>query len=78
MLNQTQERPSVLFFDVNETLLDLSPLKQRIDKVLLTEGSATQWFTMMLQYSLVMTVSGTIRIACGHRRGNTSNAREKP
>ena len=57
MLNQPQERPSVLFFDVNETLLDLSPLKHRIDEVLLTGGSATQWFTTMLQYSLVLTVS---------------------
>ena len=57
MLDQNQERPAVLFFDVNETLLDLSLLKNRIDEVLLTEGAATQWFTMMLQYSLVMTVS---------------------
>lgn len=57
MLHQNQERPAVLFFDVNETLLDLSSLKNRIDDVLLTEDAATQWFTMMLQYSLVMTVS---------------------
>jgi 2-haloacid dehalogenase len=45
------------FFDVNETLLDLSRLKQRIDEVLLTKGAATLWFTTMLQHSLVMTVS---------------------
>lgn len=50
-------RPAVLFFDVNETLLDLSSLKKRIDEVLLTEGAATLWFTTMLQYSLVMTVT---------------------
>lgn len=52
-----RNRPAILFFDVNETLLDLSGLKRRIDDVLLTEGAATLWFTTMLQYSLVMTVS---------------------
>lgn len=57
MAHQNQERPVILFFDVNETLLDLASLKKRIDAVLLTDGAATQWFTMMLQYSLVMTVS---------------------
>ena len=57
MLRQNEERPAVLFFDVNETLLDLSSLKKRIDEVMLTDGAATHWFTMMLQYSLVMTVS---------------------
>ena len=57
MSSQNQERPAVLFFDVNETLLDLSSLKKRIDEVLLTDGAATQWFTMMLHHSLVMTVS---------------------
>ena len=51
-----RNRPAVLFFDVNETLIDLAPLKNRIDEVLLTEGAATLWFTTMLQYSLVMTV----------------------
>ncbi|GAC1414225.1 MAG: haloacid dehalogenase type II [Burkholderiaceae bacterium] len=55
---QPDSKPaSVLFFDVNETLLDLSPMKKRIDDVLLTDGAATLWFTTMLQYSLVMTVS---------------------
>jgi 2-haloacid dehalogenase len=57
-MNPSQRNhPNVLFFDVNETLLDLFGLKQRIDDVLLTEGAATLWFTTMLQYSLVMTVS---------------------
>lgn len=50
-------RPTVLLFDVNETLLDLTPLADSINAVLLDEHAAKLWFTTMLQYSLVMTVS---------------------
>ncbi|GAC1529571.1 MAG: haloacid dehalogenase type II [Ramlibacter sp.] len=54
----TPQKPDVLLFDVNETLLDLSLLEQRIEDVLLTPGSAKLWFATMLQHSLAMTVSG--------------------
>lgn len=53
---ETKQNPHVLLFDVNETLLDLAPLKDRINDILLDEDGATLWFTTMLQYSLVMTV----------------------
>ena len=53
-----QNRPFVLFFDVNETLLDMEPLKVSIDNVLLEKNSSKLWFTTLLQYSLVLTVSG--------------------
>lgn len=56
-----KSRPAVLLFDVNETLLDLAPLEESITNVLLDEGGAKLWFTTMLQYSLVMTVSGEYR-----------------
>lgn len=50
-------RPKVLFFDVNETLLDLTAMKTSVGNVL---GGRTDllplWFTTMLQYSLVSTV----------------------
>jgi 2-haloacid dehalogenase len=49
--------PLVLLFDVNETLLDMAPLKQRVGDILLDPHAASLWFTTMLQYSLVMTVS---------------------
>lgn len=53
------ERPKVIFFDVNETLLDLEPLKLSITKALGNRPDlGTLWFTTMLQYSLVVTVSG--------------------
>ena len=58
MVYSDKSRPNLIFFDVNETLLDLEPLKESIDNVLLEKGSSTLWFTTVLQYSLVLTVSG--------------------
>ncbi|WP_432411745.1 haloacid dehalogenase type II [Rasiella sp. SM2506] len=52
-------RPKVLFFDVNETLLDLTPLKKQVSKILNgKEEVISLWFTTMLHYSLVTTASG--------------------
>ncbi|MDF9799319.1 2-haloacid dehalogenase [Catalinimonas alkaloidigena] len=52
-------RPKVLFFDVNETLLDLTQMKQQVGKALHgREDLLSLWFTTMLQYSLVTTASG--------------------
>lgn len=51
-------KPKVLFFDVNETLLDLSPVKKQIGKVLGDrEDLLSLWFTTMLHYSLVTSAS---------------------
>ncbi|MCG9792621.1 haloacid dehalogenase type II [Flavobacterium algicola] len=50
-------RPKVLFFDVNETLLDLTSMKKVVGKALGgREDLLPLWFTTMLQYSLVTTV----------------------
>ena len=49
--------PRVLLFDVNETLLDIKLLHRAVADVLLDDDAAKLWFTTMLQYSLVMTVS---------------------
>jgi len=52
-------KPKVLFFDVNETLLDLTQLKQQFAEALDgREDLLSLWFTTMLQYSLVMSASG--------------------
>ena len=51
-------KPRVLFFDVNETLLNLAPLKRRIGDILIDPGKAELWFATTLQHSLTMTVSG--------------------
>ena len=57
-MNDKQEaRPKVLFFDVNETILDLAPLKENLTKLLNNKKELVAlWFTTMLQYSLVNTV----------------------
>ncbi len=51
------KRPKVLFFDVNETLLDLTAMKESVGEVLGNRSDLLPlWFTTMLQYSLVSTV----------------------
>ncbi|MFD2256714.1 haloacid dehalogenase type II [Luteolibacter algae] len=51
---KTSKRPEVLFFDVNESLLDLEPLKKSVAKAFGgRDDLVTLWFTTMLQYSLV-------------------------
>ncbi|MGO4918170.1 HAD family hydrolase [Maribacter spongiicola] len=52
-------RPKVLFFDVNETLLDLTSVKKEVGKALGgREDLLSLWFTTMLHYSLVTSASG--------------------
>lgn len=56
-MHDSSIRPLAILFDVNETLLDIKPLQKAVTDVLLDEDGAKLWFTTMLQYSLVMTVS---------------------
>lgn len=51
-------RPKVILFDVNETLLDMQKLKRAITKAFGNKFAFTQWFGLLLQYSLVDTVTG--------------------
>lgn len=50
-------KPKVLFFDVNETLLDMTIAKAHVGSILSDPEAADLWFTTTLQYSLVMSVS---------------------
>ena len=43
----------VILFDVNETLLDMSALKKKINSLLGSSKGFRIWFGMLLQYSLV-------------------------
>ena len=59
MTNLHKSRPKVIFLDVNETLLDLEPLKKSVTKALDgREGMVGLWFSMMLHHSLVDTLTG--------------------
>ncbi|MEL0644897.1 haloacid dehalogenase type II [Olleya sp. Ti.3.14] len=52
-------KPKVLFFDVNETLLDLNIMKKQVGDALGgNQELLSLWFTTMLQYSLVVSASG--------------------
>jgi 2-haloacid dehalogenase len=64
-------RPAVLFFDSNETMLDLTAMKPAVTKAFGgRDDLMLLWFTTMLQYSLVDTVTcnyhnfGTVGAAC--------------
>lgn len=57
-----KKRPEILFFDVNETLLDLTKLKESVEITLNGKKDLIPlWFTTMLQYSLVETVGNQYR-----------------
>ncbi|MFG0298224.1 MAG: haloacid dehalogenase type II [Phycisphaerales bacterium JB047] len=52
-------RPACLFFDVNETLLDLTAMKASVAEALGGRPDLLSlWFTTMLQYSLVSSAGG--------------------
>lgn len=51
--------PKLLIFDVNETLLDMTPLKKSINSALKNDYGFDIWFPSLLQYSLVETCIGT-------------------
>lgn len=52
------EKPKLLILDVNETLLDLSSMKARMNAAFGHDFAFAQWFSLMLQYSLVDNVTG--------------------
>ncbi len=52
--------PNVLFFDINETVLDVSPLRALI-RDQFQEDLYALWFARLLHYSVVASVTGTFR-----------------
>ncbi len=45
--------PGIILFDVNETLLNMDPMKESINSLLGTNNGFQTWFGLLLQYSLV-------------------------
>ena len=56
-----EKKPSLLIFDVNETLLDMAPIKKAINQELESEQASALWFTKLLYYSLAESVTGKYR-----------------
>ena len=52
-LAASQAKPKLVLFDVNETLLDMSKVKKKVNSVLGTKHGFKIWFGLLLQYSLV-------------------------
>ena len=51
------KKPKLILFDVNETLLDMSPIKKAINEHFDKKSAAKQWFLYLLQFSLVEMVT---------------------
>ena len=54
-----KRKPALLIFDVNETLLDMQPLRIAINEGVGSALAFDHWFAKLLQFSLVETVTGT-------------------
>ncbi|MBZ9628866.1 haloacid dehalogenase type II [Psychroflexus sp. CAK1W] len=52
-------KPKLLIFDVNETLLDLSVLKSRINAMLDDSKAFEDWFSKLIQMAMVETLTDT-------------------
>jgi 2-haloacid dehalogenase len=50
-------KPKVLVFDVNQTLLDVNALRPHFARVFGDVAVLSEWFALLLQYSLVVTVA---------------------
>ena len=51
-------RPKALIFDVNETLLDLTKVQDAFNQAFQNDYAFKYWFQLLLQYSLVDTLTG--------------------
>jgi 2-haloacid dehalogenase len=57
----TSTRPSVVVFDVNETLSDMSPLSKHFIEAGLPEHQSTIWFTSVLRDGFALAAAGSSR-----------------
>ena len=57
MLHTTSEKPSVLIFDVNETLIDIESLNPLFERLFGTTQATREWFNNLILYSMSITLS---------------------
>ena len=51
------EKPSVLIFDVNETLIDIESLQPLFERLFGTAHATREWFNTLIMYSMTITLS---------------------
>ncbi len=51
------EKTPLLIFDVNETLLDLSPVKTKVNELAGSAHAFNDWFSLLLHYSCVESIT---------------------
>ncbi len=51
--------PDIAIFDINETTLDLAPVRQVVDELLGSDEGFTVWFQKLLQLSMTATATDT-------------------
>ncbi len=52
-----EAKPRILVFDVNQTMLDLNALRPQFKRVFSSGGALDEWFSLLLQYSMVVTLT---------------------
>ena len=83
-IDSSRPRPRVLVFDVNQTLLDLDALRPQFARVFGDARALDEWFSLLLQYSLVVTVAdaysdfGTVGGAVLEMLASTKGVRLSP
>jgi 2-haloacid dehalogenase len=53
-----RNRPSVLVFDVNETLIDITALEPYFERIFGDRDVLREWFGQLVMYSMAVTLSG--------------------
>ena len=53
-----QEKPSVLVFDVNETLIDIESMAPLFERIFGARAVMREWFGHLIMYSMTVTLSG--------------------
>lgn len=57
MATRTHDRPTVLVFDVNETLLDIESLAPHFERIFGDAGVLREWFAQLVLYSMTVTLA---------------------
>src|SRR5262245_39481459 len=57
VVQSTEAKPSVLIFDVNETLIDIESMKPLFRRVFGDERVLREWFGHLITYSMTLTLS---------------------